>query len=82
MIKVLEEKEVPKKQITCSNCGSELEYGNADLHEDYMRNQKISNNISWPPTEIPAASKYYEIVCPVCGCKVSASWIIRRKDSV
>lgn len=34
MIKVLEEKPVPRKTIACGNCGSVLEYGNADLHID------------------------------------------------
>ena len=37
MVKVLEEKEVPRDTIECSNCGSLLEYGNADLYEDYRK---------------------------------------------
>lgn len=64
MIKVIEEKQVPRAEITCSNCGSLLEYGNADLYkrEDY-------NYIAY---------KHY-LVCPVCGCDVNATWIIKSE---
>lgn len=34
MVKVIEEKDVPKARVHCSNCDSLLEYGNADLHKD------------------------------------------------
>ena len=37
MVKVIEEKEVPRSKITCSNCSSILEYGNADLYKDYEK---------------------------------------------
>lgn len=33
MIKVLEAKPVPRATVECNNCGSLLEYGNADLME-------------------------------------------------
>lgn len=62
MIKVLEEKPVPRKTITCNNCGSVLEYGNADLHIDYE----------------PDYNGFYRpmcFICPVCGVKVIASRI-------
>jgi hypothetical protein len=35
MIKVLEEKPAPRATVVCNNRGSLLEYGNADLHNDY-----------------------------------------------
>ena len=66
MIKVLEEKQVPRAEITCSNCGSLLEYGNADLYK-----RVGSTYITY---------KHY-FVCPVCGCDVNATWIIRSEIS-
>lgn len=71
MVKVLEEKEVPRDTIECSNCGSLLEYGNADLYEDYRKNE-TSN---WIYNEV----KTHYFNCPVCGCKISASWISKKK---
>ena len=73
MIKVLEEKEVPRAQERCSNCGSLLQYGNADLHEDYHRD---STNY----TALYGAGHNYYFNCPVCGCKVNASWIIKKEN--
>ena len=72
MIKVLEEKEVPRAQVECSNCGSLLEYGNADLHIDYERNKDQFN--------IYAGINWYCFTCPVCGCKVSTSWITKKEE--
>ena len=73
MIKVLEEKEVPRAQVWCNNCGSLLEYGNADLSRDYERERDqtpmYANMCAW-----------YYFICPVCGCKVSASWIVKREE--
>ena len=75
MIKVLEEKSVPREVIECSNCHSTLEYGNADLSIDYEAERNIANY---------GFSAYYSrpmcFTCPVCGCKVSASWIIKREN--
>ncbi len=70
MIKVLEEKPVPRKTIICGNCGSVLEYGNADLHKDY------------DPDYEPNYTGLYRpmcFTCPVCGVKVIAGWIGKRK---
>lgn len=64
MIKVLEEKPVPRKTITCGNCGSILEYGNADLHDDY-------------DADYTGLYRPKCFVCPVCGVKVSANWIMK-----
>jgi len=66
MIKVLKEEQVPRAEITCSNCGSLLEYGNADLYErhDYI----------YGTTGI--ANHYF--VCPVCGVEVNASWVVKE----
>lgn len=36
MIKVIEEGVVPRGQITCPNCRSILEYGNANTHDDCL----------------------------------------------
>jgi len=71
MIKILEKKPVPKATVTCRNCGSLLEYSNADLHEDYKHN----NSASWPSN---LATQSYVIVCPVCGVIQSASWIYKK----
>ena len=67
MIKVIEEKPVPRSTVKCNNCGSSLEYGNADLTEDYCwRNSNLAYSVP----------KHY-FRCPVCGCKVEVSWIRR-----
>ena len=68
MVKVLVEKEVPKAEINCTNCGSLLEYGNADLSEHF--NYQASYLYY---------TKYY-IVCPVCGCAVNVSWIMNKVE--
>lgn len=70
MVKVIEEKSVPKARITCSNCKSVLEYGNADLHKDYESDK--SSTTAWGTLHGPMC-----FICPVCGCKVSAGWIIK-----
>lgn len=68
MIKILEAKPVPTATIDCKNCGSILEYGNADLHESVNREYNIYNYLT-----------VYYFTCPVCGCKVLANWINREK---
>jgi hypothetical protein len=70
MVKVIEEKEVPKARTHCSNCDSLLEYGNADLHKDFEVDK--SNITAWNALHGPMC-----FTCPVCGCKVNASWIIK-----
>ena len=75
MIKVIEEKEVPRAQIVCSNCGSLLEYGNADLSIDYGAERDFA-------CASYANIRYHCFTCPVCGCKVSASWIIKKKEQL
>lgn len=67
MIKVLEEKQVPRAEIICSNCGSLLEYGNGDLYKREDYSVSVSNYIAY---------KHY-LMCPVCGCGVNATWITR-----
>ena len=69
MIKVLEEKPVPRDTVICSNCGSLLEYGNADIHTDYEAENKCA---------MYYGNHFYCFTCPVCGCKVSANWIIKK----
>jgi len=69
MIKVIKEKEVPRADITCINCGSVLEYGNADLVRDYSKDY----NASWY-----AGNYAYKLRCPVCGVEISASWINKK----
>ena len=65
MIKVLEEKPVPRGTVVCTNCGSLLEYGNADLHIDY--DVEIKENSTGIYGYRPMC-----LTCPVCGCKVPA----------
>lgn len=72
MIKVLEEKEVPRAKHTCTNCHSVLEYGNADLYEDFSKPQNY--NISAVLND--RASKSYYLICPVCNCKDPVNWIV------
>ncbi len=72
MIKVIKENPVPTAQVTCRSCGSELEYTNADLYEDYEQpNYSISAN--------GVLFKNYHVHCPVCGCDTPASWIPRKE---
>ena len=73
MIIVKEKKPVPHDDIRCGNCGSLLQYGNADLYKDYS---KDSANYA---TLYGAGHSYY-FNCPVCGCKVIASWIIKKGE--
>lgn len=69
MIKVLEEKQVPRTTVVCDNCGSLLEYGNADLSIDYKRENQF------PMTNAEYTIHCYQITCPVCGCSQPAGWI-------
>ena len=73
MVIVKEEKPVPHDDIRCGNFGSLLQYGNADLHEDYSRD---SANY----TTLYGAGHSYYFNCPVCGCKVIANWITKKGD--
>lgn len=75
MIIVKEKKSVPHADIRCSNCGSLLQYGNADLYEDYHRD---SANYAI----LCGAGHNYYFNCPVCGCKVNANWIIKKEEEV
>ena len=69
MIKVLKEEPVPRDTVVCNNCDSLLEYGNADLRTDYeTENQNV----------IYSGYHKYCFTCPVCGCKVSATWIMKK----
>lgn len=70
MVIVKEKKSVPHADIRCDNCGSLLQYGNADLYEDFFSD---SPNYG---TLYSAGHNYY-FKCPVCGCKVRANWIIK-----
>lgn len=60
MIKVIKEGAVPRGQITCPNCQSILEYGNADTHDDW---QCASSSLCKPQA----------ITCPVCDVEISVS---------
>lgn len=67
MITVIREKPEPRKRIICSNCGSELEYGNADLYKE-----------EGPlPTGYTYIHSFY-FYCPVCRCKEYADWITQE----
>ena len=76
MIIVKEKKSVPHAEVRCGNCGSLLQYGNADLHEDYRRDS-ITNY-----TALYGTGHNYYFNCPVCGCKVKANWIIKKEEEV
>ena len=75
MIIVKEKKPVPHADVRCGNCGSLLEYGNADLFEDY-------HNDSTSFCYIFGAGHNYYFRCPVCGCKVQASWITKKENKL
>lgn len=60
-IKIIEEKPVPRQQVTCQGCNSVLEYGNADLELKATYSYNFSMN--------------YKIQCPVCGIWVDCEWI-------
>ena len=68
MIKVLEEKPVPRETVNCGNCGSLLEYGNADLME--------YNNWGDNPNYAYSVPRHH-FQCPVCGCWVRVNWIVK-----
>jgi transcription elongation factor Elf1 len=72
MIKVLEEKPVPTATTNCSNCGSLLEYGNADLFEDYPKDATSF-------TYVYGAGHNYYFRCPVCGVKINVNWISKKQ---
>ena len=71
MIKVIEEKPVPRDTIECSNCHSILEYGNSDLSIDWEREREQMAMYA-------SLNHWHYFNCPVCGCKVCASWIINK----
>ena len=73
MIIVKEKKSVPHADVRCGNCGSLLQYGNADLLEDYHRADYNT---------LYSAGHNYYFNCPVCGCKVNANWIIKKGEDV
>ena len=73
MVKVLEEKPVPRAEIVCQNCISRLEYGNADLHEDFDSRSGMTA-MMW------GHLRPYYFICPVCGCKVSATWVQNKEE--
>ena len=74
MIKVIEERPVPRATAICLNCHSTLEYGNADLIEDVVFDEPSSY------TSMAFRPKSYYFYCPVCGCKVEASWINKKGE--
>lgn len=77
MIEVIEAKEVPRQRITCTNCESVLEYGNADLHES------IENifDYSYMPANAYGKNKKYTLRCPQCGVEIRADWIYKKKET-
>lgn len=76
MIEVIEAKEVPRQRITCTNCESVLEYGNADLHES------IENifDYNYMPANAFGKNKKYTLICPQCGVEIRADWIYKKKE--
>ena len=75
MIVVKEKKAVPHADVRCGNCGSLLQYGNADLHEDYSCSDGMT-------CASQGLLRPYYFNCPVCGCKVVANWIIKKGEEV
>ena len=77
MIEVIEAKEVPRQRITCTNCESVLEYGNADLHES------IENMFDYNYMQARAFGKIkkYTLRCPQCGVEIRADWIYKKKET-
>lgn len=73
MIKVIKRGKVPRGQITCPNCHSVLEYGNADLHVDWDRKKNYCNNYLCDPMCL---------MCPECGVEIAASRVSLPKDEI
>lgn len=69
MVKTIKKGNVPTAQIECPNCGSLLEYGNADLWE------KINNYLNTSPMW-----KSYSIRCPECNVEIDVNWVVNTKD--
>ena len=63
MIKIIKAQPVLKEQIECTNCGSILEYENADLefYQSYL-----------------SGVCKYRFKCPVCGVFADAKWIEKK----
>ena len=80
MIEVIEAKEVPRKRITCTNCESVLEYGNADLHESIESIFDHPYNYYMPTTAFQN-NKKYTLRCPQCGVEIRADWIYKKKET-
>lgn len=70
MVKVIVECPVPRKRIECPNCHSILEYGNADLMEDWRESSQFGNAVYIPTY----------ITCPVCGVKVKAYTVTSESE--
>lgn len=76
MVTVKEKKPVPHADVRCGNCGSLLQYGNADLLEDYLS----ANYMALSYMALYSARHNYYFDCPVCGCRVNANWIIKKGE--
>ena len=72
MIKVIEECPKPLRQVRCDNCGSLLEYGNADIHY-----QPFNLQLS----ECTMRLKGHYITCPIRENEVPATKIKREEDN-
>ena len=72
MVQVIEEHPKPVEQVRCHNCGSLLEYGNADIHLKY-----VNEMVNWNTVQ----SRGHYIWCPVCGCEVPAHIIARKEEN-
>lgn len=77
MVEVIEAKPVPRRRITCTNCDSVLEYGNADLHES------LESVFDRPYMSAMAYSglKKYTLRCPQCGVEINANWIYKEEET-
>lgn len=68
MVKIVIKNKVPTKKVKCSNCGSLLEYGNADLYIVYPESTLTVQYLCKQP--------YFAFKCPVCGVEVQAEWVV------
>ena len=76
MIKVIKEGKAPRGQVTCPDCHSVLDYGNADLQVDWEKKQ--NNGINWSCLNNDPMC----LRCPVCGINVPAYKVSLPKEEI
>lgn len=71
MVSIVKANEPPTAQIECANCGSILEYSNADLYKFIPESSLCCHYVS--------GVDHFRLRCPVCKVTFTAPWITREK---